>query len=506
MGIIKRQGIKQSIVTYAGVGVGVFSTLVIYPLSLEIYGLLQLLLAISTVLIPFASIGIAHVAVKFFPEFQNQDKKHGLLGFLVRAQLIWFLMFLGILYLIKDYVIEGLGYLNFNQEVIVKHQLAIIVLCFLQLSMILLTQYISNFNRIVIPAIINNLWVRLAIPILVLVFYLNWIGAETVIWLFYLVFVLVVLGNLIYLKVLGHLDLNIRNSLLTKERLKRMWDYASFSMFSSLGTQVALRMDIVMVGTLIGITEVGVYSLMLFISNIIEIPYRSIKGISTPIISKSWENNDMEEIKKIYRKASQNLFFIGSFIFLLIMGSLVEVLSFTARFDTLITGVGVVLFLGLAKIVDMTLGVNTQILAMSKYYRFNLFALITLAGLNIYFNLQFIPLYGITGAALATLCSMLVYNIATMIFLYVTYKMHPFTIQTLKIALLFVVGYMVLHFMPEFTSLEDQSIITALKGGAIKSSVIVLIYAFGLFVINASPDMKQALFQILRRIKERRIN
>jgi hypothetical protein len=38
MGVVKRQGIKQSIVNYAGVFLAFFSTIFVYSLNTELYG------------------------------------------------------------------------------------------------------------------------------------------------------------------------------------------------------------------------------------------------------------------------------------------------------------------------------------------------------------------------------------------------------------------------------------------------------------------------------------
>ena len=64
MGVIKRQSIKQSIVSFLGVGIGVISTIWIYPNNLEIYGLSQFLVGTASLLYPILSFGVVGISIK----------------------------------------------------------------------------------------------------------------------------------------------------------------------------------------------------------------------------------------------------------------------------------------------------------------------------------------------------------------------------------------------------------------------------------------------------------
>ena len=75
MGVIQRQSIKRSLVSYIGVGVGVISTLFIYPLESTLYGRIQFVLSVALLLSPVFSLGVKSLAVRFYPEFS--EKKEG---------------------------------------------------------------------------------------------------------------------------------------------------------------------------------------------------------------------------------------------------------------------------------------------------------------------------------------------------------------------------------------------------------------------------------------------
>ena len=78
MGIVARQSIKGSIVSYIGVFIGfITSMLIVVPLvDPASYGLLGVLCDAATLLGSLAMCGMGAAGVKFFPYFKNPDKKH----------------------------------------------------------------------------------------------------------------------------------------------------------------------------------------------------------------------------------------------------------------------------------------------------------------------------------------------------------------------------------------------------------------------------------------------
>src|SRR5690606_18843103 len=104
MGVIRRQGIKKSLILYFGVLIGIASTLYIYPLEEDIYGLARFLLSMAGLLAPFLSWGVNSLAIRFFPVFR--DKQTGHQGFL------------GLLLLLSTSCFVLLGTILFIQEVI----------------------------------------------------------------------------------------------------------------------------------------------------------------------------------------------------------------------------------------------------------------------------------------------------------------------------------------------------------------------------------------------------
>jgi len=68
MGVIQRQGLKSSIVSYIGVAIGAISTIYVYPYALEILGLFRAMFDGAVLIGIIVLMGSSIAAVRFFQE------------------------------------------------------------------------------------------------------------------------------------------------------------------------------------------------------------------------------------------------------------------------------------------------------------------------------------------------------------------------------------------------------------------------------------------------------
>lgn len=104
--------------------------------------------------------------------------------------------------------------------------------------------------------------------------------------------------------------------------------------------------------------------------------------------------------------------------------------------DAYLNAFYVVIFLGLAKVVDMGTGVNAQIIATSTYWRFELFSGIVLLTVMLPLSYFLTKGYGIVGTAVAQLISISIYNLVRVVFLWNKFRLQPFSRQSVYIVLL----------------------------------------------------------------------
>lgn len=427
MGVIQRQSIKNTIVSYAGVFIAIFSTLFIYKLDEEIYGFAQFIYSSAFFLTPFASLGVVACAIKFYPGFS--DQKERFLNSLLLILMIISLVFSALFVFGANPIYAFLESTGVDEQGLIRQYSWVIVPIAVILNVnILLTSQAANMRRIVVPELINNLGYKIVLPIIVLLAYVGYVDRQEVaigiLGFFLLVFVLM----LVYLMSLS--AINLRAGLLNVFTSKQKTDFAKYALFSGLnnmGSSLALRIDVIMVTTIVGFEAAGIYGILMFLANVIEIPRKAINKIAGPIISEAWTKHDYDELKLIYKKSSINLLLIGIPIFLAIWFSLPFLDVISAGEDRFVLAKFVFLFLGLGKLFDMLMSVNSELIIYSEKYKYNLVFLILLGLVNVALNLYLIKGYGIMGAALATCISYFLFNVVKFLFIWLSFKLTPFS-------------------------------------------------------------------------------
>ncbi|MBK7477628.1 MAG: oligosaccharide flippase family protein [Haliscomenobacter sp.] len=318
MGIIIRQVTKRSIITYTGVAIGAISTLFIYPLDKETYGLAQFILSMAALLVPFAGLGVNTLVVRYFPLFRNPESRHhGFLGFLLVYALAALCLFWGAVALFKKPFLQLLDTLHFDVDLFQDNFLFIgLILCFLVFSNIL-EAHSSNFNRVAIRPFFR-IASKVALPV---VFLLFWVIMCKPVFLSAGVSGNSVCGPDRHGVVRGGglgSYLRLEPAFLTPSLFRQMGNFALFGILSSLAGTLPFRIDSIMVASMIDVGSNGIYSISNFIVNVIEIPYLAIVAIAAPIIAGAFQRRAQGEIRDLYRKGSLNLLIAGMLAFLLV--------------------------------------------------------------------------------------------------------------------------------------------------------------------------------------------
>src|SRR5690606_23387255 len=179
----------------------------------------------------------------------------------------------------------------------------------------------------------------------------------------------------------------------------------------------------------IPINEAAYYSVAIFIALTISVPMRAMHQITHPITTDLMARKKHDELNDLYKKTAITLQVIGGFIMLGILTNIHQVYALLP--EKYSGGVAVVFLISFSKFFDLMLGNNNSIIYNSTYYRTVLMIGLGVVMLTVGLNIYFIPRYGIEGAAIATLISIILFISAK--FLFVVFKMHlfPFTKKTI---------------------------------------------------------------------------
>lgn len=444
MGVIQRQGFKHSIVNLVGLVLGGASTLWLYPLVIGEYGIFQLILSVGVISMPILALGANTVAIRFFPHFQDSASgHHGFLTLLFGLFMAGSILAGSILFLFWDQLLSWLP--SDKATTLNRYLFQVIPIACLWVLSSLLSVYSYNFKRIVVPSLLLDFSQKITVPILLWLVYSCWLTLDQAIWGLLVHGLLVFLGLLYYINSIGQLHLKLDWRFLTRT-LKR--EIGRFILFSSLGTFAILiisKADLFLVGSLLPIDNTGIYSIAVFLAAVIEVPTKSLYSASVSSVALHIANNDLSALESLYKKVSINLLCIGLLLFGALWISIDDIYHVMQKTEIVSNGKWVFFFIGLGKLADMASGLNNYMIVYSPHYMRALIPMSLLAIANIAFGLYLIPIYGLIGAAVATLISIALYNLLSVIIVWQKFKVVPFDTHTLlAITLAFIVYLLVL--------------------------------------------------------------
>jgi O-antigen/teichoic acid export membrane protein len=226
-------------------------------------------------------------------------------------------------------------------------------------------------------------------------------------------------------------------------------------------------------------------------TSVIQAPQRAIISASISHLSKAWKEKNMALLQKVYQRSSINQLIFACAIFLLIWMNFSDAISTFGLKASYLDAGWVFFVLGLTKIIDMGTGVNSQIIATSNYWKFELFSGIILLLIMLPLTYILAKAYGIIGPAIGSLVSITVYNMIRIIFLWKKFRLFPLTFHSLQAVLLAAACYGICHF-----AFRDMHGLAAMF---IRSLVFILLYTTGTVYMKLSPD----IYPVIQTIKKR---
>ncbi|MEZ5030707.1 MAG: oligosaccharide flippase family protein [Saprospiraceae bacterium] len=491
MGIITRQGFKHTVVNYVGAAIGLLTTLFVYPLQMEAYGLAQFLMATAVLFIPLTVLGAQSLPIRFFHRFEDPETGHnGFVNWLLLLCLGGGLLTAGLTWIFWERIIAYYATVSPLYPLYLIFFLPILIL---RGVIQVLNTYISNFHRIVVPSILNDLLIKITLPVFVLLVYSGWWSYRELVIGLVLHFVAVFLGLIIYLNLLGHWSLRINWPAFKGPILGEMREFAVYGILGSMGASVAMNLDIFMISSMISPEATGIYSIAAVMANLINRPLIAITAISAPIIMKAWKEGNRREIETIYQKSAINSLIPGVLLFLLIVLNLQDLYALMPNSDVVRTNELALILLGGAYLINLATGVNAEMMVYSDLFKWHFYTVLILALLNLILNFFLIRAMGITGAALATLISYTVYNLCKGGIVWYKHRMHPFTNSSHKILWIGLGIWIIVNWLPSLDS--------AVLSIGIRSILITSLY-FGLvYLLKLSIDFNELIDRFLSRLK-----
>ena len=474
MSVVARQGFKYSLIGYAATLIGMFS-MFIFTNDLVFYGTLRLVMSTAEMLVPFIVLGISYSNVKFFGKVQEDGKNQNMLSLSLALVFINFIIFLLVFFLIPQF------YPGFTKMKIWQYKAIILPLSLLLSFCGIFNKYTSNYKRIVVSNIFDNLLPKLANLGSFCLFFFFHFSKQTSLSFFFGMFCLILTGYIYYTNRLDKIKFDFSRDYFKKDQFYK--EFAAYSFFGFLGTfGNHMAINNYMIGEFIGEDEIGIYSILLALISLISIPQLGLFNISAPIIRKNLADGDMEELDRFHKKTSLTIYFLGAVLFACIMVGFPYLTYFMPKNGNMLRMYEPVIWIwGSAVLVDLATGFNGNIISLSKYYKFNIIVMLLLAGLTIGLNWFFINHTDLSliGIALSTAISVTLYNFIKIVFNYFVFKVSPFSIEMIFVSIICTLAITVAIVLPVFANNSINLIY--------KPAVVLLLIFIGNYFVKIFP-------------------
>jgi O-antigen/teichoic acid export membrane protein len=333
---------------------------------------------------------------------------------------------------------------------------------------------------------IKEVFARVCVSILLIGVYYEWLSSEQFVYAVAIVYFLRVMIMKLYAFYLYFPKIKWVG---LPDNFKEIISFSIYIIMAGSAGAILLEIDKFMIPQLKDIAEVAYYSVGVYIASVIAIPSRAMQQIINPITAKELNDNNLPEVKNLYKKSSLNLLIVGGLLFLLINVNVQEVYLIIGKPEYSV-GIYVVLVISLSEMIKLSLGTNGAILTNSKYYKAMFYYAIGMAASVIVLNKILIETMGIQGAALATFIVVLVFSSLKIVYLLVKMEMQPFTSKTIKLLGLILILFLIFNYIP----VQINPFLSIF----VKSAVLSLIFVFFVIKLKLSDDMNQLFKRFFR--------
>ena len=496
MGIVRRQGIQSFLLILIGFLIGAVNIIVLFPhfFSQEEFGLTRVILDAQLLLASITTFGTIPIINKFYPFYESHTRpEENDLPFLSAAFCtIGFILLVIAGYIFDEWVIRKLGGKSelFTRE----NYFFVFPATFFWLLFIWLEAFTWGLKKTVISNFLKETLVRLFTTVLIVLYAYKVISFYEFMWLFSLLYAIPCAILLTLLIRSGKWRFNIRVSNLTR-RLKPILLKFLYPAFAAGSLNLLARTaDTFLLTGYNGLTDAAIFTVANYVVTTMDMPFRSIVAISTPILAESWKTKNIENIYHIYSRSTITLLLTGTLLFGIIWLNLHNLESFLPEKYKVASGL--IFVMSITKLIDLGTGLNGHVLAYSNHRLVEFYS-------NVFFTIVSIPLnailiknYGLMGAAVGSMVSLTLFNLVRFIYVWYRFKLQPFTYKNLLLIGCGVFSISVIWIIPKLDNIYAD---TAMR--TVGFSGLFMALCMGL---RLSPDINHVVWGNFLKLVGRR--
>lgn len=482
MGIVQRQGIRNTLISYVGLGIGFVNTVLVLPrlLAPGQLGLLGVLVSLATIGAQLSAFGFASAGLRYFPYFRHQGRHHaGFLPLLLGLPLVGFGLVAGLMRVGRPLVLRWYA-AGDDAALLAAHYGVAIGLTGCIMLGALLDAYLKSLFHTSFFSFCQEILLKLLIAGAALAYsahYLSFAGFVQVYAGAYGVVAGLALG---YLAAIGELHLRPTRAALRVKPLGEMLAFGGFALLSNISGTVLLTIDNLMVGAKLSLAAGGIYLIATNVSTALTLPFRALNKTAFSLIAEYWKEGDMTKMADFYRRTTRVNTLLGCYLALGIGLNLDFIYGLIHR-PAYAAGASAVGLLLAGRLFDGITGVNGTIVVTSPRYRFDLVFNLSLAAIVVGLNWMLIPRFGLMGAAGAYCAALVGINTARTWFVWRTYGLQPFDGRIARLLAVAAVAGGAAWALPDTGNAWATLL---LRGG-----VLTLLYTAGVLFTQAAPEV-----------------
>ena len=442
MGIIAKQSIQGTIVTYLGVAVGFVTTFFVLTrfLSAEEIGLARVLIDAATLFIGLAQLGTSSSIIRFYPHFKakrqvGENTEHGFFFWTILIPLVGFAIF-AIIYCSCYSPLSR--WFSEKSPLFVEYYYMVLPMAFFMLYQTIFETNANVRMHIVVPRVVRELITRVGLLVVYLLYAFELLTINGFVIALCGVYAVAMLCNMGYLFSLGEISLMPHWEFLRNNRalVRQYILYTGFLLISAVASVLAPTLSSFFITAEMGLSYTGIFAIATYIAVMVSIPYRSMTAIASPQLATAIKENNREETALLMQRVSSTLLLVGGMILCVIWLNIDLIFHILPNGETYASARKVVLILGTSQLFIAVCSFTSSALNYSRFYAFSLLFSFVLTILSILLNNLLIPSFGMNGAAVSNLIAYAIYFLLIALTVRLTLQASTFTGQHLKIFIL----------------------------------------------------------------------
>ena len=407
MGVIAKQSIRGTIVTYLGIAVGVVTTFFVLTrfLTTEEIGWARVLIDAAVLFVGLAQLGTSSSVIRFYPYFHNDSEEdHGFFFWALVVPFIGFVLFALIYWACR----VPLGaWFGDKSPLFVEYYYFVLPLAFFMLYQTICETTCNVLMHIVVPRAVRELVVRIGLLVIYLLYAFDILSLDGLVIGICVNYALAALINLCYFFSLQKISLRPDWNFLRENTplVRRYLVYTGFLIVSAATTTLAPTLSSFFVTAKMGLDSTGVFAIATYMAVMVSVPFRSVTAIASPQLARAIKEQNREEGSKLIQQVTRNLLLIGGFILLLIWINIDLIFHILPNGETFAPAKNVVLILGVSQLVLATFSICLTTLNYSRFYAISLLLSLILTISALVLNNYLVPLWGMDGAAISNVVS-----------------------------------------------------------------------------------------------------